>query len=60
MAEQQDCEHCRFRAKCDRNPSSLLGRIWRWHAGLEEVHHLPAREQRRALAERYGMKKHMT
>ena len=27
------CENCKFRAKYDNNPKSLLGRIWRWHIG---------------------------
>ncbi len=27
-----NCEKCGFRAKYDRDPRSLLGRIWRWHA----------------------------
>lgn len=26
-----NCENCRMRAKYDRNPKSLLGRIWKWH-----------------------------
>jgi len=25
------CATCSFRAKYDRNPKSLLGRLWRWH-----------------------------
>jgi hypothetical protein len=25
------CANCSFRAKYDRNPKSLLGRLWRWH-----------------------------
>jgi len=25
------CATCSFRAKYDRNPRSLLGRLWRWH-----------------------------
>ena len=32
MAEH-NCEDCKFRAKYDNNPKSLLGRIWHWHAG---------------------------
>ena len=28
-----NCENCGFRAKYDNNPKSILGRIWRWHAG---------------------------
>jgi protein-S-isoprenylcysteine O-methyltransferase Ste14 len=26
------CSECRFRVKFDKNPKSILGRIWRWHA----------------------------
>ena len=25
------CETCPLRARYDRNPRSLLGRLWRWH-----------------------------
>ncbi len=28
-----NCEKCKFRAKYDRNPRSILGRIWKWHIG---------------------------
>ena len=28
------CEHCRFRAKYDTNPRSIVGRLWRWHIGF--------------------------
>lgn len=28
-----NCEACKFRAKYDRNPRSLLGRLWKWHTG---------------------------
>jgi hypothetical protein len=27
------CETCAFKARYDRNPKSLLGRLWRWHTG---------------------------
>ncbi|MBW1954570.1 MAG: hypothetical protein JRI76_01590 [Deltaproteobacteria bacterium] len=27
------CETCTFRGKYDANPKSILGRLWRWHAG---------------------------
>jgi hypothetical protein len=29
----KNCEKCRFRGIYDRNPKSLLGRIWKWHIG---------------------------
>jgi len=28
-----NCENCKFRAKYDNNPRSILGRIWKWHIG---------------------------
>ncbi len=28
-----NCAHCKWREKYDRNPRSVLGRIWRWHTG---------------------------
>ena len=28
-----NCRNCSFRAKYDNHPKSLLGRLWRWHAG---------------------------
>ncbi len=54
------CETCKLRARYDRNPRSLLGRIWRWHAGWcpgfkKYIKSLPD-EQRIEVAERYGMK----
>jgi hypothetical protein len=32
MAEK-NCANCGWRARHDRSPKSLLGRLWRWHAG---------------------------
>ena len=29
----KNCEKCRFRAIYDKNPGSILGRIWKWHIG---------------------------
>ncbi len=28
-----NCEKCRLRARYDRNPRSILARIWKWHTG---------------------------
>ncbi|MCR4738619.1 MAG: hypothetical protein K5846_10770 [Bacteroidales bacterium] len=25
------CENCKIRAHYDKNPKSLMGRIWHWH-----------------------------
>lgn len=26
-----NCESCGFRSRYDKNPKSILGRLWRWH-----------------------------
>jgi hypothetical protein len=62
MAEK-GCENCGLRAKYDRNPKSLLGRLWRFHASWcpgwkKYMNSLPA-EQRIETARRYEMKKYM-
>jgi hypothetical protein len=60
---KHNCENCKFRAKYDNAPQSLLGRIWRWHAGwcpgwnsymksLDD-------DQRKQLAQKYEMKKYI-
>jgi hypothetical protein len=28
-----NCEKRKFRARYDKNPRSILGRIWKWHIG---------------------------
>lgn len=28
---QYPCENCKFKARYDKNPKSVLGRFWRWH-----------------------------
>ena len=28
-----NCENCTFRAKYDKKPRSIVGRIWKWHIG---------------------------
>ena len=59
-----NCDTCRFRARYDRNPKSLLGRLWRWHAGWcpgwkSYMASLPD-DQRSDLANRYNLKKYQT
>lgn len=31
--EMNKCEKCKFREKFDRDPRSVIGRIWKWHIG---------------------------
>jgi len=62
MAEQ-NCENCAWRAKYDKNPQSLLGRLWKWHAGWcpgwkSYMNSIPE-EKRIKIAQDYGMKKFM-
>ena len=62
MAGQSNCASCPFRGKYDANPQSILGRIWRWHAGWcpgwkKYMTSLPDAE-RVALADKYGMGKY--
>ncbi len=56
------CAKCAFRAKYDNNPKSLLGRLWRWHAGWcpgwKKYMSSLSPEERTALADQYQMPKY--
>jgi hypothetical protein len=61
MAEGH-CANCGFRARHDKNPQSLLGRLWRWHINFcpgwkGYFTSLPPEEKNR-LAEQYKFKKY--
>jgi hypothetical protein len=52
-----NCEQCKFRAKYDQNPRSILSRLWKWHTGWcpgwkGYLKSLPEEERRKVL-ERY-------
>ena len=55
------CETCKFRATYDRNPKSILGRIWRWHAGWcpgwKKYMLSLVPEEKSRLAEKYDLPK---
>ena len=64
MAEKHSCETCKFRARYEDRPTSLLGRVWRWHAswcpGFKKyITSLPD-TQRIELARRYHMPKYVS
>jgi hypothetical protein len=64
MADKHGCENCNFRAVYDKKPNSLLGRLWRWHAGWcpgfkKYITSLPD-ARRIELAERYRIRKYGT
>jgi hypothetical protein len=56
------CNDCGFRAKYDKNPRSILGRLWRWHAkwcpGWKKYMLSLPSEARIRLAEHYDLKKY--
>jgi len=61
MADQR-CSNCGFRGKYDKNPKSLLGRLWRWHASWcpgwkAYMKSLPEAERMR-LAGKYDLTKY--
>ena len=58
---QPSCANCKLRARYDRAPASLLGRLWRWHAGWcpgfkAYLRSLPE-DERRQIVERYGLRR---
>jgi len=59
--DKHNCEKCTFRAKYDNDPSSLLGRLWRWHInwcpGWKGYMKSLDDDQKAALAKEYDLKK---
>lgn len=60
MAEIQ-CAECAFRAKYDNKPTSLLGRLWRWHInwcpGWKSYMKSLDPDERAKIASKYNYKK---
>ncbi|MBN2078397.1 MAG: hypothetical protein JW838_05490 [Spirochaetes bacterium] len=57
---EPNCPHCAFRKKYDTKPTSLLGRLWRWHINWcpgwkSYISALPANE-RDEIKTKYGLK----
>ncbi len=57
---KHNCKNCKFRAKYDNNPGSLLGRLWRWHInwcpGWNKYYNSLAEAEQVDLAGRYKLK----
>ncbi|MFA6835542.1 MAG: hypothetical protein WCR04_03965 [Fibrobacteraceae bacterium] len=53
------CESCSMRARYDKNPKSILGRLWRWHIrfcpGWKAYFNSLSGEERRRVAEKYHL-----
>jgi len=61
IMEKHPCETCALRAKYDRAPRSLAGRLWRWHInfcpGWKKYYQSLDGEQRQKLQQAYNLKK---
>jgi hypothetical protein len=55
------CETCWFRGRYDRDPKSLVGRLWRWHAnwcpGWKAYMNSLPEDERKRLAGQYNLNK---
>jgi len=55
------CRNCLLRKKYDKNPGSILGRIWRWHAGWcpgwNRYMGTLSNRERQIMAEKYNLKR---
>jgi hypothetical protein len=55
------CANCKIRSTYDRNPRSLIARLWHWHAqwcpGFKSYARSLADAERRKLAEKYNLPK---
>ena len=57
-----NCENCKLRARYDKNPRSIIGRLWRWHINWcpgwnRYITSLPD-EDRNRISQTYNMKKY--
>ena len=57
MAEH-NCSACTFRSKYDNNPTSILGRLWRWNTnfcpGWKAYMKSVSEEEKNAIIKKYG------
>jgi hypothetical protein len=58
---KHNCDNCKFRAKHDQNPSSLMSRLWRWHTnwcpGWKRYMNSLEDEKRNMIAKNYSLQK---
>lgn len=58
--KKHNCKHCKFRAKYDNNPQSLLGKIWRWHIGWcpgwKGYYNSLPNDEKQQVAKKYSLK----
>ncbi|MCG8472753.1 MAG: hypothetical protein MI742_13000 [Desulfobacterales bacterium] len=55
-----NCEVCPLRSRYNKKPTSLLGRLWRWHIGWcpgwKRYMNAQPHEKREAIKTRYNIK----
>lgn len=60
-SNEKPCASCKFRAKYDRDPKSLLGRFWRWHInfcpGWKGFMESLNEEEKDAMRKKYNLNK---
>jgi hypothetical protein len=58
MAEPK-CATCPFRARYDKKPTSILGRLWRWHInwcpGWKSYMKSLSEEEKTAVVKQYNL-----
>jgi hypothetical protein len=58
--EKHPCAECSIRAKYDRNPKSIIGRLWRWHIsfcpGWKKYYASLNNEEKKELQQKYKLK----
>ncbi len=62
MAQEKPCANCKFRAKYDKDPKSLMGRFWRWHInfcpGWKGFMNSLSEEGKEAMRQKYDFHKY--
>lgn len=57
--QENNCAQCPWRAKHDKKPKSLLGRLWRFHIrfcpGWRDYFQSLNTQEQEAVAEQYGL-----
>lgn len=56
---KHNCDNCAFRKKYDTKPTSLLGRLWRWHInwcpGWKKYYRDLDATKKQEVAEKYNL-----
>ena len=57
---KHNCDACPFRARYDKKPTSISGRLWRWHInwcpGWKKYMNAMDDEKRAMITEKYNLR----